>query len=257
MQNEKSDSQNEKILKFVCPVCKAEKKLKISKSILSQSQTLTTISIQRNEICEHHFQVFVDKNFKIRGYQKVDFEIETKKKLPKGDFITKVIIIGDYEVGKTAITRRFIDDTFDFGYIPTVQLKISTKSLNFEETNVKLVIWDVGGQVTHMSPYRTDFYEGAKAAIIVVDRTRKKTLENAEKWYKDSNRAIQKKIPYILVGNKSDLVDEIVIDEQDLKEEAERLDMNYFITSAKTGENINDLFTNLTYMFLDSQIAAF
>lgn len=52
-------------------------------------------------------------------------------------------------------------------------------------------------------------------------------------------------------------MDEIVIDEQDLKEEAERLDMNYFITSAKTGENINDLFTNLTYMFLDSQIAAF
>ena len=67
MQNEEADSQNVKILKFVCPDCKAEKKLKISKSIISQTKNLTTISIQKNEICEHHFQAFVDKNFKIRG----------------------------------------------------------------------------------------------------------------------------------------------------------------------------------------------
>jgi len=256
MQDEKKETQNEKILKFVCPVCKSEKKLLISKSMLSQDKTLTTVSIQKNEICEHHFQTFIDKDFRIRGYQKVDFEIESKKKLPKGEFIMKVIVIGDYEVGKTAITRRFIDNTFDLGYIPTVQLKISTKKLDFEDTHVKIVIWDVGGQVTHMSPYRTDFYEGAQSAIIVVDRTRPKTLENAEKWYKDSKRAISKKIPYVLVGNKSDLVDNIVLDEQDLQNEAEKLDMHYFITSAKTGQNINDLFTNLTYLFLDSQISA-
>jgi len=257
MEEKAIDAQNEKILKFICPICKAEKKLKISKSILSKSRTLTTVSIQKNEICEHHFQAFIDKNFKIRGYQKVDFEIETKKKLPKGDFIMKVIILGDYEVGKTAITRRYIDNTFNLGYIPTVQLKISTKTLKFEETNVKLLIWDVGGQVTHMSPYRSDFYEGAQSAIIVVDRTRKKTLENADKWYKDSSRAIPNRIPYVLVGNKSDLVDKIVVDEQDLQLEAEKLDMNYFITSAKTGENVNDLFSNLTYLFLDSQISVY
>ena len=143
------------------------------------------------------------------------------------------------------------------GYIPTVQLKISTKKLNFEDTHVKLVIWDVGGQVTHMSPYRNDFYEGAQSAIIVVDRTRPKTLENAEKWFKDSKRAISKNIPYILVGNKSDLMDEIVIDEQDLQLEAEKLDMPYFVTSAKTGQNVSDLFSNLTYIFLDSQISVF
>jgi small GTP-binding protein len=252
MEEKKINAQNEKILKFVCPICKAEKKLTISKSMLSQEKTLTTVSIQKNEICEHHFQAFIDKNFKIRGYQKVDFEIETKRKLPKGDYIMKVIIIGDYEVGKTAITRRYIDNTFDLGYIPTVQLKISSKKLDFDDTHVKLVIWDVGGQVTHMSPYRNDFYEGAQSAIIVVDRTRPKSLENAENWYKDSKRAISKKIPYVLVGNKSDLKDEIVVDEQDLQLEAEKLDMHYFITSAKTGQNVNDLFTNLTYLFLDS-----
>jgi small GTP-binding protein len=167
----------------------------------------------------------------------------------------KTIIIGDYEVGKTAITRRYIDNTFDLGYIPTVQLKISTKKLDYGDTHVKLIIWDVGGQVTHMSPYRKDFYEGAQSAIIVVDRTRPKTLENVEKWYNDSKRAILKKVPYVLVGNKSDLLDEIVVDEQDLEFEAEELDMQYFITSAKTGQNVNDVFINLTSHFLDSHIS--
>ena len=255
MEDEKITSQDEKILKFVCPVCKAEKKLLISKLMLSQDKTLTTVSIQKNEICQHHFQAFIDKNFKIRGYQKVDFEIESRKKLPKGQFIMKIIIIGDYQVGKTAITRRYIDNTFDLGYIPTVQLKLSSKKLDFEDTHLRLVIWDVGGQVTHMSPYRKDFYEGAQSAIIVVDRTRPKTLENAEKWYKDSLRAFSKKIPYIIVGNKSDLVDEIVIDEQDLQLEAEKLDIQYFITSAKTGQNVNDVFTNLASLFLESHIS--
>ena len=92
MEEKEIDAQNEKLLKFVCPVCKAEKKLPISKSMISQEKNLTTVSIQKNEICEHHFQAFIDKNFRIRGYQKVDFEIDTKKRLPKGDYIMKVII---------------------------------------------------------------------------------------------------------------------------------------------------------------------
>ena len=165
----------------------------------------------------------------------------------------KVIIIGDYAVGKTAITRRFIDNSFDEGYLPTVQLRISKKDLKLGDTNVKLIIWDVGGQVKHMSPYRDDFYEGAQSALIIVDRTRKKTLENAEMWLKDSKRAIAKKIPYILVGNKSDLENDIIIEDQELKNEADKLGLNYYITSAKTGVNVNELFTNLAYMFLESQ----
>ncbi|TFG15167.1 MAG: GTP-binding protein [Promethearchaeota archaeon] len=253
MEENENNTQNMKLLKFICPICGAEKQLPISKSIISEERTLTTISIQKNEVCEHHFQAFIDKNLKIRGYQKVDFEIATKKLLPKGDFIMKVIIIGDYAVGKTAITRRFIDNSFDEGYLPTVQLRISKKDLKLGDTNVKLIIWDVGGQVTHMSPYRDDFYEGAQSALIIVDRTRKKTLENAEMWLKDSKRTIAKKIPYILVGNKSDLEEDILIEDQELKNEADKLGLNYFVTSAKTGVNVNELFTNLANMFLESQ----
>ncbi len=255
MLEKKNEPQNEKLVKIVCPICKTEKKLTISKSILSTSGNLTTISIQKKEICEHHFQVFIDRDFKVRGYQKVDYEIDTIKKLPKGEFYIKLILVGDYQVGKSAIIKRFIDNTFDEAYLPTLQLKISKKTLKFGESTANLVIWDVGGQSINMSSYRDRFYEGAQSAIIVVDRTRPETLEHVERWYKDTYKAIQHKIPYILVGNKSDLNNDVVVQKQDLEDKAKEFDLNYIITSAKTGENINDAFSNLTYNYLESQFS--
>lgn len=70
--NEEKDCQN---IKLTCPVCKTTKNLKIPKSIINDARQLTTVSIPKGIICNHHFQAFVDKNFAIRGYQKVDFEL--------------------------------------------------------------------------------------------------------------------------------------------------------------------------------------
>lgn len=61
-------------IQVVCPTCKERKELKIPTKIINQSKTLTTVSIPSGAVCEHSFQSFVDKNFKVRGYQKVDFE---------------------------------------------------------------------------------------------------------------------------------------------------------------------------------------
>ncbi len=61
-------------IRVVCPTCKERKELKIPTKIINQSKTLTTVSIPSGAVCEHSFQTFVDKNFKVRGYQKVDFE---------------------------------------------------------------------------------------------------------------------------------------------------------------------------------------
>jgi len=66
-----------------CPICQAKKIIKIPISIIDQSKQLTTISIPRGKVCKHHFQTFVDKNFRIRGFQKVDYEV--KKQDPKNE----------------------------------------------------------------------------------------------------------------------------------------------------------------------------
>jgi len=65
-----------KQVQLVCPVCKSQKMLKLPESILNQTGQLTTISIPNGLVCNHHFQAFVDTQFKVRGYQKVDFEIK-------------------------------------------------------------------------------------------------------------------------------------------------------------------------------------
>jgi len=65
---------------FICPKCKKSDTLSFPKSVVEKANNLTTISIPKGLICEHSFQVFIDKNFKVRGYQLVDFEFENKKK---------------------------------------------------------------------------------------------------------------------------------------------------------------------------------
>ncbi len=59
---------------IICPICKQNKSLSIPSSIIDEAKSLATLSIPKNLVCEHHFQAFIDKNFKVRGYQKVDFE---------------------------------------------------------------------------------------------------------------------------------------------------------------------------------------
>lgn len=74
IQAQKSESTEFIQIIIKCPVCKLKKKLKFPKSVIKYTKQLTTISIPKSLVCEHHFQVFVDKNFMVRGYQKVDFE---------------------------------------------------------------------------------------------------------------------------------------------------------------------------------------
>ncbi len=66
-------------VKIICPVCKARKEVKFPKSVIKEASQITTISLPKGLLCDHHFQAFVDKNFVVRGYQKVDFEFKAKK----------------------------------------------------------------------------------------------------------------------------------------------------------------------------------
>jgi hypothetical protein len=78
---------------FICPVCKSEKVLQIPKSVIAQAKGLTTMSIAKGLVCGHQFQAFVDKNYMVRGYQRVDFEFEkaysSEKKLQTKDSIVE------------------------------------------------------------------------------------------------------------------------------------------------------------------------
>jgi hypothetical protein len=101
-------------VKFICPVCKINKELKIPRSIINKARQLTTVSIPKGLVCSHHFQAFVDKNFAIRGYQKVDFEVaydllgktgqEPNKN--KSHLYDQIIIDGNYVEFKPIEVRK-------------------------------------------------------------------------------------------------------------------------------------------------------
>ena len=74
----------EKSVLIICPICKIKKQVNIPKSIISEAKQLSSISISKNIVCEHHFQAFVDKNFIVRGYQKVDYQLENKLSKKEG-----------------------------------------------------------------------------------------------------------------------------------------------------------------------------
>ena len=100
--------EEDHIVKFTCPVCRAYKYVNIPNSIINSAHQLTTVSIPKGLVCHHHFQAFVDKNFAIRGYQKVDFELaydfhqKKNAKVPCEDFHKKLLVDGNY-VGFTPL----------------------------------------------------------------------------------------------------------------------------------------------------------
>jgi len=174
-------------------------------------------------------------------------------KIPTGEFPIKLILTGDYKVGKTSLINRFVENSFGESYQSTIGVEISQKKLNLsEDTKIDFVIWAIGGQIIQMAPYRKRFFGGANSAFIVLDRTRSNALKSIEIWHNEIKKQVGKKINIILVGNKSDLVEDIVISEEEIKEIADQNGFNYIFTSAKTGENVQDSFLYMAYKFLES-----
>ncbi len=161
-------------------------------------------------------------------------------KLPKGTFSIKVILCGDYRVGKTSLIRRFVNDSFEQNYVATIGVDISRREMRFDENCIlNFLIWDIGGQLQQMAPYRKRFYNGAHAAFLIFDKTRNESFVNIKKWIDDIDRRNPQGIPKILIGNKCDLTFDIEVTDEEIREYSENLGVEYIETSAKTGENVD------------------
>jgi small GTP-binding protein len=151
----------------------------------------------------------------------------------------KVIFLGDAAVGKTSIVAKHVTATFRENYIPSLGANITSREYNIEGKDITLMIWDIAAQEA-FSKVRQQYYNGAKAAFIVYDVTRPGTFENVVFWHDDLISIIRKKIPMILIGNKTDL--RAVVQIQSGKRLADDLGADFIETSAKTGENIEQAF---------------
>jgi small GTP-binding protein len=163
------------------------------------------------------------------------------------DYLFKIVVLGEGAVGKTAIVTRFSHGFFRTDYKTTIGSQFAVKNVDFARdtgnTTVKLQIWDVAGQ-SRFQILRPMYYRGSSGGLLVFDVTRRRTFIVLEEWLDELYRAINKKIPLVLVANKTDLPDRVV-EPSEGKEFAAKHDMPYIESSAKTGEGIVDIFQNL------------
>jgi len=173
-----------------------------------------------------------------------------------GMYRFKFVIIGDHEVGKTSLVRRFVENRFSHDYRATIGLNILSHSMDFFGNNIVYSLWDVGAQ-QYFKRFRKTYYLGAQAAFIVFDLTNKETLENTKEWYDELETFIGgRQIPFILIGNKNDLKDQRQVTYQDgvqLVNELSKkynIQISYIETSALSGENVEDAFTLIAYHYI-------
>jgi len=181
---------------------------------------------------------------------------ETFKKGGKGsEYVFKILVCGDPEVGKTSTVLRFTDNAFKRTYISTIGVNIVEKSFLFENALVQFVIWDIAGQ-SKFETTRRHFYQGIEGVLLVFDLTTQESLDNISKWYQDlmNNADNTETLIGSILGNKNDLTDKIVIRKEDAEKLANELNLEYFETSALTGENVESAFHKLAEDLLKSRI---
>ena len=172
--------------------------------------------------------------------------------LPRAEFSFKIIMLGDPGVGKTSLIHRFVENRFSTDYKASIGVDISKKTICLEDrTNVNFILWDLAGDVRQMAPHRKKFYQGADCAFIVFDLADPKTFRNVESWHKDLIDQIGKKIPVILVGNKSDLQNKVEF--SNMHKLAKKLGSNAIDTSAKSDINVEEAFTYCAYEMIKNR----
>ena len=163
-------------------------------------------------------------------------------KLPdEYDYLFKLIIVGDTNVGKTNIMSKYIKDQFNITSKSTIGVEFGTKILEIDNKKVKAQIWDTAGQERYKS-ITSAYYKGAKGAFIVYDITNKSTFESVDKWIKDLNSYGDKNLTMLLIGNKSDLEDKRIINKEEGEEKAKSFELGCIETSAYNGDNIDQAF---------------
>ncbi len=162
--------------------------------------------------------------------------------------IKKVCLLGDSSVGKTSLVRKYVYDTFDDRYIATIGTKTVKKELTMDyfgkNLDLTLMIWDILGQKEYRKVQSMSF-QGTSGALVVSNITRPETLESLKEYWVPELRKVAGNIPMVFLANKADLIDKAGFNESQLGELVNEFGGYYMLTSAKTGENVENAFLTL------------
>lgn len=164
----------------------------------------------------------------------------------------KICILGDFAVGKTSLVQRFVNNQFSDKYLTTLGVKVDTKEVALADgRSLKLAIWDVAGTDAPTELFLR-YARGAAGYLLVADRTRPETLDACVRL-RDAVAAAVRPLPYVLLGNKSDLLDQCRL--QSAQARARLPDaLDWLDTSALTGDGVEQAFRLLAAGMLDGPV---
>jgi small GTP-binding protein len=168
----------------------------------------------------------------------------------------KVCLVGEMAVGKSSLIRRYVQDLYNDKYLSTLGVNVTRKSLELPSreggvpVEFEMMIWDVmGRRGVHES-----YFHGAGGIVAVCDVTRRETLDALPGWIEDVRR-VAGTPAIVIAANKADLVDESRIAATEIARLAESMGAQWLATSAKLGENIEELFRVLAERVLATILA--
>lgn len=160
----------------------------------------------------------------------------------------KICMLGSFSVGKTSLVARFVSSVFSEKYLTTVGVKIDKKTLASNGTDVTLMLWDIYGE-DDFQKLRMSYLRGASGYLLVVDGTRRATLDIALGVQRTVTAEVGS-LPFVLCLNKADLRGQWEIDLDLVAERARTEGWIVIETSAKLGTGVEEAFGALASSML-------
>ena len=171
----------------------------------------------------------------------------------KSDLSFKICLFGAGGVGKTTLATRYLTGMFDDTIKMTMGAVIHVKTMEIEGHNIYLQIWDFGGEDLY-SVLLPTYSVGAFGGIFMFDITRLVSLYKCEDWIKAFRSGLgedAKNVPTLMLGGKIDLKHQRIISQEESEKYAKQFNFDELMEcSAKTGENVENIFETLVRIIL-------
>ena len=172
----------------------------------------------------------------------------------------KLVLMGEGGVGKTSLIRRFVLNEYQDTYLHTIGTKVSKIELTVPygadvEVQMDLSIFDIMGQHGFRDLIRETYFHGAQGLMAVCDVTRLDSLSALDEWI-PSALEIAGDVPVYILVNKKDLVDRRAFADEQVRKVAEPFGAPWAMTSARTGEFVEDAFNALAIEVVDRAMRA-
>ena len=171
----------------------------------------------------------------------------------------KLCLIGDRAVGKTCLVKRYLVDHFSGEYHQTMGAKVYKKvvrlqlELREKTIEIDMTLWDIMGDLPLSDLTDEAYFRGVQGLLVVCDVTRRSTVESLDHWIAAAPESVRN-LPMCIIVNKDDLVDQVEVGEDDVFRLGDVFSSSVVMTSAKTGNNVQQAFEFLAKSIVERQL---